>query len=112
MGMRNALDVCGCFPTGRHYPGIADRLARLVKDIKGLAKGFAADQEWVNQKLAVIDFETTGLDSSQDRIIEIGIVCFEGRELTALKNFLVNPGREVSQEIIDLTKIDPEELRK
>ena len=111
-GMRSALDVCGCFPTGRHYPGIAARLSRVIKDIKGLAKGFAADQQWVEQKLAIIDFETTGLDSSQDRIIEVGVVCFEGGELTQLKNFLVNPRREVSTEVLELTKIDADELRR
>lgn len=110
--MRSALDVCGCFPTGRHYPGIAARLARVIKDIKGLAQGFAADIQWAEQKLAIIDFETSGLDASQDRIIEVGVVCFDGRELTQMKNFLVNPRREVSAEVIELTKIDPEELRK
>lgn len=108
--MRGALDVCGCFPTGRHYPGIADRLARVVTDIKGLAKGFASDEPWAAKKLAVVDFETTGLNPQEDRIIEVGVVCFENGELTQLKNFLVNPGREVSQEILDLTKIRAEEL--
>ena len=28
--MRGATDVCGCFPTGRHYPGIADHLAAMT----------------------------------------------------------------------------------
>lgn len=109
--MRGAPDVCGCFPTGRHYPGIADRLAKVVTDIKGLAKIVPADAAWVDQKLAIVDFETTGLKAAEERIIEVGIVCFEGGQLTQLKNFLINPGREISQEIIDLTKIDPADLK-
>ena len=109
--MRGALDVCGCFPTGRHYPGIADRLSRVVTQVKGLAAAVAADSDWASQKLAIIDFETTGLDPKKDRIIEIGVVCFSGGELTNLQNFLVNPDCEVSQEILDLTKIPIEELR-
>ena len=108
--MRGAPDVCGCFPTGRHYPGIADRLSRVVTEVRGLAAAIPADAEWAAQNLAIIDFETTGLDSNQDRIIEIGIVRFQGGELAGFQNFLVNPGIEVSSQILELTKIQASEL--
>lgn len=108
--MRGALDVCGCFPTGRHYPGIADRLARTVTKVEGLAKVLDAGERWSAARLAVIDFETTGLTPEEDRIIEIGVACFEAGQLSGLRNWLVNPGRTVTPEVLALTGIDPTEL--
>jgi DNA polymerase-3 subunit epsilon len=90
--MRGAFDVCGCFPTGRHYPGIADRLRRAVLAVTGLSRSFAPDTRWASANLAVIDFETTGLAAESDRIVEIGIACFSAGQLSKLKHWLINPG--------------------
>ena len=77
--MRGQVEICGCFPTGRHYPGIADRLARArtTMDVRGLAAGFEPDMAWASSSFAVIDFETTGLDAAVDRVLEMGVVCFD-----------------------------------
>jgi len=42
--MRGAhVQVCGCFPTGRHYPGIAARIAQAVATVvKGLVEELGA----------------------------------------------------------------------
>ena len=103
-------DVCGCFPTGRHYPGIADLIAAGVQDVKGLSAHLDPAARWAEQKLAVIDFETTGLSPETDRVIEIGVVCFDGSELSALKNWLVNPGIPVPEESRAVHNITDEEL--
>ena len=95
--MRGAFDVCGCFPTGRHYPGIADRLRRAVLAVTGLSRSFAPDTRWASASLAVIDFETTGLTPETDRIVEIGVACFGGGQLTKLKHWLVNPGMPIPE---------------
>lgn len=109
--MRASLDdVCGCFPTGRHYPGIADLIARTVSMVEGLAARFEPAAKWAAQKLAVIDFETTGLSPEQDRVIEIGVACFENGQLTALKNWLVNPGIPVPEDARAIHNISDEEL--
>jgi DNA polymerase-3 subunit epsilon len=89
--MRGSFEVCGCFPTGRHYPGIADRLRRAIKAVEGLSRAFDPETRWATASLAVIDFETTGLSPETDRIVEIGIACFTGGQLTNLKHWLVNP---------------------
>lgn len=108
--MRASLDdVCGCFPTGRHYPGIADRLS-LIDTIVGLSPHLAASERWAAQKIAVIDFETTGLDPLVDRVIEIGIVCFEGGQLTSHKNWLVQPGIPVPEAARAVHNISDEQL--
>jgi DNA polymerase-3 subunit epsilon len=96
--MRGVLDVCGCFPTGRHYPGIADRLRRAIVAVKGLARHLEADTRWADSRIAVIDFETTGLSPETDRIIEIGVACFAAGELTHLKHWLVNPGMPIPEQ--------------
>jgi len=108
--MRSALDVCGCFPTGRHYPGIAERLQRALQDVAGLAAGFDARTRWAEAKLAVIDFETTGLSPENDRVIEIGLACFEAGRITLLKNWLINPGIPIPEESRAVHNITDEEL--
>ena len=62
---------CGCFPTGRHYPGIAHLVqVRAV----GVAEELEADAPWRELPIACIDTETTGTNPREDRIIEIGVV--------------------------------------
>jgi len=109
--MRGALDVCGCFPTGRHYPGIADRLRRAVLAVTGLAPSIEPETRWAGTRLAIIDFETTGLSPETDRIVEVGIACFANGELTALKHWLVNPGMPIPEQARAVHGIGDEEVR-
>ncbi|MFI5307353.1 MAG: exonuclease domain-containing protein [Polyangiales bacterium] len=109
--MRASLDdVCGCFPTGRHYPGIADLIARTIVEVAGLSDKFEPSVAWAVEKLAVIDFETTGLNPTEDRVIEIGIACFERGELSGLQNWLCNPGIPVPEQARAIHNISDEEL--
>lgn len=108
--MRGVLEVCGCFPTGRHYPGIAERMQRALLDVAGLAPGFDARVRWAEQRFAVIDFETTGLVAETDRVIEIGVSCFEAGRLTLIKNWLINPGIPIPEESRAVHNITDEEL--
>lgn len=102
--------VCGCFPTGRHYPGIADRLANNVIEIAGLSKEVSATDHWSEAKLAVIDFETTGLNPDTDRIIETGIARFDQEKLIGLDNWLINPGIPIPEESRKVHQISDQEL--
>lgn len=94
--MTRALgDGCGCFPTGRHYPGIA----HLLKvQIRGLAEGFAADVGWQEIDVALLDVETTGRDASVDRVVELGIAVGRHGEVVARYNWLVNPGVPIPEQ--------------
>ena len=59
-----------------------------------------------------IDLETTGLHPKQDRIIEIGAVkVIEGRQ-EAVFETLVNPGRCLEQNIVELTHIQDKQLKQ
>lgn len=106
----NTAHVCGCFPTGRHYPGIADRIAKSVERVVGLADEFAPEAIWAKAAFAVIDFETTGLDPEHDRVLEMGIVQFDDGVLSARHNFLINPGIPVPEESRAVHGITDEEL--
>jgi DNA polymerase-3 subunit epsilon len=88
-------DPCGCFPTGRHYPGIA-HLVR-VRAV-GVATEFDAADAWLDCPIAFLDVETTGTDPVHDRLIEIGVVIGRRGEIVARHNWLVNPGRPISKE--------------
>jgi DNA polymerase III subunit epsilon len=89
------VDSCGCFPTGRHYAGIAHLLRTAVR---GLAEEFAADARWVDLPIALIDVETTGRDASVDRVVEVGIAVGRGGEVIARYNWLIHPGIPIPEE--------------
>jgi DNA polymerase III subunit epsilon len=89
-------DGCGCFPTGRHYAGIA----HLLKvGIRGLAQGFAPDVPWQEIDIALLDVETTGRDASVDRVVELGIVVGRNGDVVARYNWLINPSIPIPEEV-------------
>jgi DNA polymerase-3 subunit epsilon len=91
-------EPCGCFPTGRHYPGIAHL-------IKVRAVGVAAEHDaggaWVDYPIALLDTETTGKDSRVDRVVEVGVVIGHKGELTR-RSWLIHPGRPIPKESSDV----------
>lgn len=109
--MRGAIEVCGCFPTGRHYPGIADRMRGALARVAGMAHGFAPDVVWAEDAFVVLDFETTGLDAQSDRIIEIGAACFRGGQLEESRFWLVHPGIPIPPETTEITGITDEMVK-
>jgi hypothetical protein len=102
--------VCGCFPVGRHYPGIAERIARTALPVEGLWSELDAAAPWAASAFVVIDFETTGLDPQNDRVLEVGVACFENGQLSALKNWLVNPTIPIPEEARAIHKISDADL--
>src|SRR5580704_15225800 len=103
-----SLDACGCFPTVRHYPGIAHLLAAVTR---GLVEEFAADAKWAELPIALIDVETTGRDASVDRVVEIGIAIARGGEIVERRNWLVNPGRPIPAEASEVHKITDDHVK-
>jgi DNA polymerase-3 subunit epsilon len=105
--MRVVVDL-GCFPTGRHYPGIAHllRVAAL-----GLAEGFLGDHLVKELPIVAIDTETTGRDPSTDRVVEVACVRWERGEIVSRKSWLVNPGRPIPKEAFDVHGISDEAVK-
>ncbi len=84
-----SADGCGCFPSGRHWPGIAHLIGA---QIQGVAREFSAQDDWAELPVALLDVETTGREAAVHRIVELGIVVGRGGEVVARKGWLVNPG--------------------
>jgi DNA polymerase-3 subunit epsilon len=105
--MRVVVDL-GCFPTGRHYPGIAHllRVAAL-----GLAEGFAGDHIVADLPIVAIDTETTGRDPASDRVVEVACVRWERGEITLRKSWLINPERPIPKEAFDVHGISDEAVK-
>ncbi len=103
-----ALEACGCFPTGRHYAGIAHLLRAVTR---GLVEGLAAEAPWSELPIALVDVETTGRDASIDRVVEVGIALARGGEIIERKNWLVNPGRPIPKEASDVHKITDDQVK-
>lgn len=58
-----------------------------------------------------IDIETTGLDPSYDKIIELSAIRYRNKEKTGVFSSLVNPHTEICDFIVQLTGITNDELR-
>jgi DNA polymerase III subunit epsilon len=87
--------ACGCFPTGRHYPGIAHLLKIAVR---GIVEGLSAEAPWTELPIALLDVETTGRDPMSDRVVEVGIVVGQGGQIVRRHNWMVNPGIPIAAE--------------
>ncbi|MBK9749749.1 MAG: DEAD/DEAH box helicase [Chloroflexi bacterium] len=61
-------------------------------------------------ELVALDLETTGLDPTQDQIIEIGAVRFRNGEVIDEFNELVDPGRPIPPIVSTLTGIQNDDL--
>ena len=106
--MRIGGEGIGCFPTGRHYPGIA-HLLRVVA--AGLVEELAGEALLDALPLVAIDTETTGRDPEVDRIIEIAIVRMTGDRIEPPRSWLVNPGRPIPKESSDIHGIDDDAVK-
>ena len=102
------VDACGCFPTGRHYAGIA-HLLRAV--IRGLCEEFTSEHAWHELPIALLDVETTGRDASVDRVVEIGIVVAKRGEVIARYNWLIHPGCPIPAEVSAIHGIKDEDVK-
>jgi DNA polymerase-3 subunit epsilon len=106
--VRFGFEGHGCFPTGKHYPGIAHLLKVAAA---GLADEFAHDRAVAEMLLVCIDTETTGRDPAADRIVEVGCVTFRGSEIISRKSWLINPGCPIPDEAFQVHGIDDEQVK-
>jgi DNA polymerase III subunit epsilon len=105
--VRGGVELGSCFPTGRHYPGIA----HLIKIVAvGLATEYDAQAPMEELPLVAIDTELTGRDATVDRIVEIGAVVWKNGDVVERHSWLVNPGRPIPKEAFDVHGISDEQV--
>lgn len=90
---------CGCFPTGRNYPGIAHLLRAPTL---GIAGELEESVPWTEHPIVMVDVETTGTDPSTERVIELAIVRAVRGEILQRDAWLINPGKPIPS---DSTKV-------
>ena len=108
-------------PRGRKWirppNGFLDALTRAVTRF-GLISCF---MEWIgisgdlggNGKVAGIDFETTGLDPVEDRIVQVAVVIFDGPSLVDSWSSVVNPeGVPISPKAAEINQLSNEQVAK
>jgi len=88
-------ESCGCFPTGRHYPGIA-HLLRIR--IAGVVEEIDVDSDWIDELVAFVDTETTGREPEIDRVVEVGVVIGHRGQVLREQSWLINPEVPISEE--------------
>lgn len=114
--MRSSADAGGCFPTGRHYPGIAHLIRAAAR---GTAEEWSPDLPVADLPWVSLDVEATGLEPGVDRIVEIACVLFErgdparGEPEVRLERhaWLINPGRPIPAEAQAVHHISDEMVR-
>ena len=66
--------------------------------------------EWIEMDIASLDTETTGLDFSDARVIEIGIVCFHKGQQIQEYSQLLDPEEPIPPEVVKTTKITDKDV--
>ena len=61
--------------------------------------------------MIVFDLESTGLDVATDKIIQLSYIKVypDGKE--ERKNYFINPGKEIPQEVVEITHITDEMVK-
>lgn len=70
------------------------------------------DERPIEAPIVVLDFETTGLDARNDRVIEIGAVKIKDGAVIDSFGLLVNPGVPLKSKIVEITGITDMMLRE
>lgn len=65
-----------------------------------------------NPLFCAIDFETSGVDTEKDEIIEFGYVLFDYDNIYLMNNYLIQPSFRISEQVELLTGIKNEHLEK
>jgi len=105
--MKGAIEL-GCFPTGRHYPGVA-HLLRVAA--AGLAEEFGATSAVDELEIVALDTETTGRDAVADRVVEVGAIVWQKGEIKARHNWLIHPGCPIPAEVTAVHGISDEDVK-
>ena len=70
---------------------------------KGIPMNYVCNGSF--QDFVCLDFETTGLSGTKDKVTEIGAVKVQGGDVVQRFSTLVNPGRPIPPRVVALTGI-------
>lgn len=105
--MKVSADAGGCFPTGRHYPGIAHLLRAVVR---GTVEEYPPETLVTDLPIVSIDVEATGLDTQADRVVEVACVIFDKGQVER-HGWLINPGVPIPEESQAIHHISDDDVK-
>lgn len=85
----------------------------MRRDLRGVLiplDGLAVAR-WYEQPIVVVSLETTGLDATRDRVVEVGFARFEWGRLVAAYGSLVNPRMSIPKTALPILGRDPRDYR-
>ncbi len=85
--------------------------AYYVNDVDDRICVHGSDERSFDDEFVCFDLETTGLSHKNDEIIEIGAVIMRGGEMCETFDMLIDPGRKLDRNIVELTGITDEMLK-
>ncbi|MDR2615848.1 MAG: PHP domain-containing protein, partial [Oscillospiraceae bacterium] len=110
--------VAQSFPNAFHALGELKSDIKIIYGIEGYflndvdsRPGVFGEMDSLDGEFVVFDIETTGLNSSKDRITEIAAVTIRGGEILSEFHTYANPGIRIPREITELTGITDETVR-
>ncbi len=83
----------------------------VVKDSQDIVTNYNKN-DLLSEEYVVFDLETTGLSSEYDKIIEFGAVKIKNNTIIDSLQMFINPEQELSNQIINLTKISQAEVNR
>ncbi len=95
--------------TNKNFKIIFGMEANVVDDLVDVVYGEGTQN--LDGEFVVFDTETTGLNFQNERLIEIGAVEVCNFEIGEKFNTLINPQKQISDEIVNLTGIDNEMVK-
>lgn len=82
----------------------------VVKDQQDIVYNHQENEE-IGAEFVVFDLETTGLSSQFDKIIEFGAVKIKDNSIVDSLQMFINPQKTISKNIINLTKINQNDVK-
>jgi len=76
----------------------------------GVATDLRGEDPWVEQRIAMVDTETTGRDAAEDHIVELAVVVGQAGKVISRDTWLINPGVPIPAETTKVHGIRDEDV--
>lgn len=85
---------------------------KAMKELEKFVKILEEDKKFNMSNKVFISIETTGINLSNDKIVEIAALKIDKNNLKSLFHQIINPGKEIDKNISNIIGYSNEELKK
>lgn len=98
-------------PVPKNYVNVFPTAAEIIKQGDIFSTYDGPEKCLLDKEFTVVDIESTGLNVTEDKIIEIGAVKIKNGEVVSQFQVLINPKESISQKSVELTGITDEMVK-